>query len=271
MEAKLKEEDQEIEEKYENFDTDEDQPKKNNKKINYLPIFLFITLITLVSFLLYFSGDFIKANKSPKKPTYELSSKCLTTTENMECKTCSPGDKLQDGKCLINHSFKAIYHTDSPNSKVKLFDLPKGVILEMAVNDTKIEPTVSYSFKQSGDHTLYVLVDMNRIYTLGGMFLGCKQLISIEFSPLFNTERVNEMNFMFQNCESLKSIDVSVFNTHQVAFMEYMFSGCSSLTSLNLLNFDTQNVEKMNSVFQGCSSLKSIDLHTWNTKSLKNI
>jgi len=204
--------------------------------------------------------------------TNKFSTKCLTKDENsQECKICSPGDKLQDGKCLINYSFRAIYHTKSPNEKVKLFDIPTEIIQEMLINETKIEPTASFTFKEIGDHTLSILVDMNRLYTLGGMFLGAKQLKSIVFSPLFNTEKVNEMNFMFQNCESLTSVDVSHFNTKNVAFMEYMFSGCSSLKSLNLLNFNTENVEKLNSVFQGCSSLESIDLSTWNTKNIKNI
>ena len=65
---------------------------------------------------------------------------------------------------------------------------------------------------------------MDRCYTLGGMFHNMKKLVSIEFTPLFNTEKVNEMNFMFQNCVSLKHVDVSNLNTKNVSFMEYMLA-----------------------------------------------
>ena len=245
--------------------------KMNQNKRSQIPIFSFIFLITLIIFLFVYIKE-INSNILPNSNSSELSSKCLTTHENsQECKTCSPGDKLQDGKCLVNYSFKAVYHTESPNEKVSFFSFPKNIINEMIINETKIEPTTSYTFTVVGDHTIYALIDMNKCFTLGGAFNGIKQLTSIEFTPLFNTERVNEMNFMFQNCESLTSIDVSNLNTKNVINMEYMFSGCSSLKSLNLLNFNVENVEKMNSVFQGCSSLESIDLHTWNTKSMKNI
>ena len=39
--------------------------------------------------------------------------------------------------------------------------------------------------------------------------------------------------------------------------MCYMFSNCSSLTSLDLSNFNTQNVIDMRCIFEGCSLLTS--------------
>ena len=267
MEEKLKENpDQENQVIYENFETDEPEVKQP-KKINYIPLMLILGL-----FFLIFIFFFISSQKSDSSLDLSLQRQCLITSENKkECKECNPGDKLQDGKCVLNHSFKAIYNTKSPNEKVTLFNLPKEIVTEMIIDGNKVDPTSSYSFPESGDHTVYALIDMKRCFTLGGMFNGNKNLISIEFSPLFKTEHINEMNFMFQNCRNLKHVDVSNLNTKNVAFMEYMFSGCSSLKTLDVRSFNTENVEKMNSVFQGCSSLESIDLSTWNTKKMKNI
>ena len=251
---------------YENFDTDEPQTTQR-RTLSYSPIIfasLFVLLFILIIFYL-----------TPSlKLSFDLShqTQCLTSSiDKKECKSCNTGDKLENGKCVLNHSFKAVYRTKKPNEKVTLFSIPAEVVTEMIIDDKKVEPTQSYTFPESGDHTLYALIDMNRCYTLGGMFNGNKNLISIEFSPLFNTEKINEMNFMFQNCKNLESVDLTHLNTKNVVYMEYMFAGCSSLKTLDVRNFKTENVEKMNSVFMGCSSLESIDLSTWNTKSMKNI
>ncbi len=53
--------------------------------------------------------------------------------------------------------------------------------------------------------------------------------------------------------------------------MSYMFYNCSSLTSLDLSNFNTLNVNNMNSMFYNCSSLSSLNLINFNTNNIKNI
>ena len=42
--------------------------------------------------------------------------------------------------------------------------------------------------------------------------------------------------------------------------MGYMFYNCSSLTSLDLSNFDTSNVDYMSSIFNSCSKLSNLKL-----------
>ncbi len=62
---------------------------------------------------------------------------------------------------------------------------------------------------------------------------------------------LNNTNFMFFNCSSLTSLNLSNFNTNNVTNMNSMFSNCSSLTSLNLSNFNTNNVTDMCRMFSG--------------------
>jgi surface protein len=257
MKAQLKEnEDKEMEGEYENFETDEPKSNKKKPKRHFTTIFSILFLVILIIVLFYYIGIENTSSNLSEEYAYKMTTKCRTTDlDKLECKTCEPSDKLKDGKCLLNHSFKAVYHTDEDNEKVTLFTIPDEAITEMFIDDKKVDPVLSYTFPTAGDHAVYALINMKRCFTLGGMFNGNKNLISIEFTPLFDTSKVNEMNFMFQNCEKLTSIDVSNLNTQNVAFMEYMFSGCSSLKTLDVRNFNTENVEKMNSVFQGCSSL----------------
>ena len=96
------------------------------------------------------------------------------------------------------------------------------------------------------------------------MFNECKSLTSLDVSK-FNTEKVTKMSEMFWGCKSLTSLDFSNFNTANVTYMYSMFSGCSSLTSLNVSNFDTGNATDMYAMFRDCSSLTSLDVSNFNT------
>jgi len=68
------------------------------------------------------------------------------------------------------------------------------------------------------------------------------------------------MGYMFYQCTSLKSIDLSNFDTSSVTLLESTFRECESLISLDLSNFNTSNVRYMVYIFNGCSSLKYLDM-----------
>ena len=57
------------------------------------------------------------------------------------------------------------------------------------------------------------------------------------------------MSYMFYECSSLTSLNLSNFNTNNVNNMSCMFWYCSSLTSFNLSNFNTNNVNDMICMF----------------------
>ena len=83
-------------------------------------------------------------------------------------------------------------------------------------------------------------------------------LQTIEGIENLNTEEVTDMMYMFTNCSSLTSIDLSLFNTENVMYMTSMFHGCSSLTSLDLSSFNTSNVTHMGFMFYNCIKLTTI-------------
>lgn len=59
------------------------------------------------------------------------------------------------------------------------------------------------------------------------------------------------MKGMFEECNSLKFLDLTNFNTRYVQNMERMFKGCKSLISINLVIF-------MSEMFEESSSLTSM-------------
>ena len=64
------------------------------------------------------------------------------------------------------------------------------------------------------------------------------------------------MSYIFFNCSSLTSLNLSNFNTNNVKYMSGMFCYCSSLTFLNLSNFNTNNVTNMSGMFDGVNNEK---------------
>ena len=82
-------------------------------------------------------------------------------------------------------------------------------------------------------------------------------LTSVEGLENLNTSSNSNMYLMFGLCKKLKSIDISSFNTNKVNDMKYMFYSCGNLTEVKLpANLKTIDA----SMFSGCESLKSVTI-----------
>ena len=109
------------------------------------------------------------------------------------------------------------------------------------------------------------------VINMNYMFQNCPNLTSIDLSN-FDTSKVTDMSWMFDACSNLASLDLSsFFNTSKVTNMEYMFNQCYYLTTLDLSNFNTSKVTSMNHMFEDCYYLTSIDLSSFNTSKVTNM
>jgi len=141
--------------------------------------------------------------------------------------------------------------------------------VDLYVNDKKIQFDYKYEIKDSNE--IKVKFKFKKLLNnISYMFYECKSLKSIDLS-LFNTTNVNNMSGMFSGCSSLKSIDLSSFNTTNVNNMSDMFSYCSSLQSIDLSSFNINNVNNIENMFYECKSLQSIDLSSFNTSNVNNM
>ena len=114
-------------------------------------------------------------------------------------------------------------------------------------------------------------LNTSEVTDMSYMFSNCLSLESLDLSS-FNTAKVTNMERMFQNCSKLESLDLSSFNTAEVTTMFWMFYECSSLKYLTLSsNFNTPKVTNMRGMFNSCSSLTSIDLSSFNTAKVTNM
>ena len=115
--------------------------------------------------------------------------------------------------------------------------------IAIKINRKIIEFTYYYQFNKEGKYT-------------------------IEYS--FN-KNLTKTCYMFSECSSLISLDLSNFNTQNVTNMSCMFSYCNSLTNLALSNFNTQNVTNMSDMFYGCNSLKKEKIISKDNKILNKL
>ena len=107
-------------------------------------------------------------------------------------------------------------------------------------------------------------LDTSNVTDMRYMFADCVSLTSLDVTN-FKTSNVTDMRGMFINCFNLTSLDVSKFDTRKVTNMENMFHGCKKLTSLDLSKFNTSNVTNMYSMFAYCTNLRTLDLSNFDT------
>ena len=115
-------------------------------------------------------------------------------------------------------------------------------------------------------------IDLSGVTNMYRMCSGCKKLKNIEFGKSNRTGDLKNVYQMFKDCSSLESLDLSGFNTKKVDNMQGVFAFCSSLKSINLSGFDTSGVtETMQGMFLGCSSLKSLDVSNFDISRVSTL
>ena len=170
------------------------------------------------------------------------------------------------------YSFKANYHTNQYYENVKLMNYIPDRIIDMIVDGIQVNEGQYqnnwYTFHSSGNHIVCILIDITHLNSLQNFFRDITNLISISFTPEFNTENVENMNGMFWECISLISINFSNLNTKNVKDMEAMLYGCISLHSMDFSNLDLRNVEIMYKFCYRCDSLVLVNFTNTSTSNL---
>ena len=126
--------------------------------------------------------------------------------------------------------------------------------------------------------------DCTTITSTAYWFSGCDKLSSITGIKNLRTDNVTNMRFMFNNCKSMTTLDVTGFNTENVTDMCTMFGSCENLGNFDVTGFNTKNVTDMSGMFASCENLGNLDVTGFNTskvvdmsfmfsicKSLKNL
>ena len=94
------------------------------------------------------------------------------------------------------------------------------------------------------------------------MFQDCKKLNTVIFPQNSKSNYAESFRKMFENAESLTSIDLNYFSFVNSKNMEYMFKGCKNLCyklkSIDLTNVSFLNAKSISFMFAYCSDLLEI-------------
>ena len=103
--------------------------------------------------------------------------------------------------------------------------------------------------------------DATHVGVLCFMFAGCTNLETLNMAGEgWRTSSLYLMVHVWEDCSSLKSLDLSYLNTSGVHSMAKDFNGCSSLEYLDFSGADTSGVGSLDNMFTGCDKLATVKL-----------
>ena len=154
-----------------------------------------------------------------------------------------------------------------PLMLLMLLLLPAGMVAQKAASSSKYiatyeSSTQTLTFKKNVGETLPEnsawVEDKQTVATINNN-IGNGTIVHIVFDESFSTYAPTSLNGFFENLTRLETITgLEYLNTEKVTNMRYMFYNCSSLTSLDVTHFNTAKVTDMGNMFYNCSSLTTI-------------
>ena len=160
-----------------------------------------------------------------------------------------------EGKIIANYDMSSYFERFSNLTSIDLTYL-----------DTSLVTNMTRTFR--GSYNLEVLdlsnFDTSNVTRMDQMFSfymfdgNSMSLSKVIFGESFDTSKVTSMMDMFNNCNNLTELDLSVFDISNVIYMTGMFQFCEKLTKLDLSNFDTSNVKGYDQMFYGTTNIAEI-------------
>jgi len=145
--------------------------------------------------------------------------------------------------------------------------------IKIFINQKEYNLIENEKYKINEENIIVMLVEKDQgiIEDMSYLFSSCKNIISLITADKWDTYKVKNMNYLFNGCSLLESINLSSFNTINANYMNCMFFKCSSLSSLNLSSFNTNKVNNMRNIFEGCTSLKKSNVITNDANLLEEL
>ena len=172
----------------------------------------------------------------------------------------------------INKNIYFLNGTDNQNmaKNEEIINLKKEDC-DLFINDDLYEFNSSFKPEKKGEYKIKLLFK-KRLKNCSYMFNNCDNIIKLDLS-LFNSSEIMNMHYMFGKCHFLNEINLTSFKTDKVINMSYLFNKCSNLETIVFSeSFDTSNVEDMSFMFHNCYFLKKISFpNSFITKKVKSM
>lgn len=181
-------------------------------------------------------------------------------------------------KLIINsNSFNKKYtYVPKTNEDLKILikERVKDNIESPFLNDIDVSNITDFSYLFYNLTSEYIDIsnwNMENALTTYSMFNNC---ISVRTIELPNTiKNVQNINCMFSYCKALNIISgIEDMNVSNVEFAIEAFENCRSLKHINISNWDVQKMKDMSYMFYNCINLETIgDISNWELNSIKDI
>lgn len=133
------------------------------------------------------------------------------------------------------------------------------------IDTSKVETMTGMFWDCSGVENLDISgFNTSNVTSMERMFSGCKSLKSLDFSN-FDTSKLMLVGGMFAGCSSLTELDLSNFDTSGLTYLDaaenidYMFENCASLKTIYVSDkfviSDEIRSKRGQDMFEGCESL----------------
>ena len=133
-----------------------------------------------------------------------------------------------------------------------------------------LDPTDKTAYYYAEPEKVYLNEDSSKMFIYNWSERKLQNILDIDLSS-FNTSKVTNMEYMFNDMPGLTSLNLSNFDTSKVTNMHSMFYSMSGLTSLDLSNFDTSKVTNMDNMFGSVWHLTSLNLSNFDTSQVTNM
>ena len=156
-----------------------------------------------------------------------------------------------------------VYPKVSYKPKILALGAGKETMPTILVADVSHLDTSNFTNMDSMFRNCYLLTeldvshfDTSKVTTMSGMFKGCSSLTSLNVSG-FDTSKVTTMDEVF-SASRVQKLDLRGWNVENVLTMRYMFVDCNSLATINLTEWNAIKCTNMENMFNGCIAIKNI-------------
>ena len=165
----------------------------------------------------------------------------------------------------------AVYYTGTrsllPSENYQMLSAQNRLILSLDLSGWDFEAATNMGFFLAYAQNLRTLtlpdnMTLANVTNMQYCFNGCSNLQSIDTSK-WTLANVTNMQYCFDGCSNLQSIDTSKWTLANVMNMQYCFEGCSNLQSIDTSKWTLANVTNMHGPFAGCSKIRTLDTSKW--------
>lgn len=162
---------------------------------------------------------------------------------------------------------------------LQFFSNSKAISIHLKnINFTGSLDSLFYECNNLVDITYSGLTIDSNVTNASSCFWNCSQLTAVP--DLFNGAQtgLTKLDYMFQGCQNMTTIDLSSWKFGQVTSMRHMFSNCVNVQTIDITGIDTSQMtstSNMDSIFEYCYNLirvrGAIDLIGMNLTDLPSL